>query len=407
MRILVYPHRMTIGGIQISAIDLAAAIRERGHDVVVSSTPGPLVNLVEERNLPFVPLPARGRFRPAPVAIRGLRNIVRRKRIDLVHAHGTYACLEAFYGARLLAGVPVVGSHMGMVPPIYFPRTVPLVVGTRDIFEQTLRFRRGTVRLLEPPIDTEQNHPSFDGSGFRRSHEVQAHEQVVVIASRLSFHMKLASLQAAIDAVAQLSEEIPVRLFVIGDGEARRVLEERAEAANVATGREVVTMTGWMLDPRPAYAAADVVVGMGSSILRGMAFAKPAIVLGERGFSEVVAPDSIGRFLRQGFHGIGNGGLSSDRPLRLLKALLVDADSRSELARFSRQVVCDRFSLQAAAAMLEEVYDSAVERPTSRLAVLGDGVLTGARVAGRKAAKLAPSRTNKAGAPQLGPEEDG
>jgi glycosyltransferase involved in cell wall biosynthesis len=403
VRILVYPHRMTIGGIQINAIDLAAAVRDRGHDVVVSSTPGPLVDLVKERNLPFVPIPARGRFRPAPVAIRWLRSIVRRNRIDLVHAHGTYACLEAFYGGRLLGAIPVVGSHMGMVPPVYFPRTVPLIVGTRDIFEHTLRFRRGTVRLLEPPIDTEQNHPSFDGSGFRRSFRVKAGEHVVVITSRLSFHRKLDSLETAIDAVAQLSEEIPVRLFVIGDGEAREALEERTRAVNAASGRDVVTMTGWMLDPRPAYAAADVVVGMGSSILRGMAFAKPAIVLGERGFSDIVAPDAVDQFLRQGFHGIGNGH-SPARPLRLLRELLADPDRRNELARFSRRLVCERFSLHAAAAVLEEVYRSAVEQHTPRLALLGDGVRTGARVMRHKARKLVPSRARRR---QIGPKEDG
>ena len=35
-----------------------------------------------------------------------------------------------------------------------------------------------------------------------------------------------------------------------------------------------------MLDPRPAYAAADIVIGMGGSSLRGMAFGKPTIVVG-------------------------------------------------------------------------------------------------------------------------------
>ena len=53
-------------------------------------------------------------------------------------------------------------------------------------------------------------------------------------------------------------------------------------------GRQVVLLTGEIADPRSAYAAADVVVGQGGSALRGMAFGKPLIVVGEEGFSELL-----------------------------------------------------------------------------------------------------------------------
>ena len=49
-------------------------------------------------------------------------------------------------------------------------------------------------------------------------------------------------------------------------------------------GRQVVLLTGEIADPRPAYAAADVVVGQGGSALRGMAFGKPLVVVGEGRF---------------------------------------------------------------------------------------------------------------------------
>ena len=71
-------------------------------------------------------------------------------------------------------------------------------------------------------------------------------------------------------------------------------------------------------DPRPAYASADIVLGNAGSALRGLAFGKPTIVLGEAGYSEVVSPESAAAFAWRGFYGIGadEGPLGLAGPLR-------------------------------------------------------------------------------------------
>ena len=60
-------------------------------------------------------------------------------------------------------------------------------------------------------------------------------------------------------------------------------------------------------------AAADLVLGMGSSALRALAIARPLIVQGELGFSEVFEPATSEMFMRQGFYGLGDGSAGSDR----------------------------------------------------------------------------------------------
>ena len=94
--------------------------------------------------------------------------------------------------------------------------------------------------------------------------------------------------------------------MIVGDGAARAEVEEAAAAANARAGRRVVVLAGQLGDPRPAYAAADVVLGMGGSALRGMAFGKPLMVQGEGGFWELLTPESAPMFLRQGWYGIGS-----------------------------------------------------------------------------------------------------
>jgi hypothetical protein len=125
-----------------------------------------------------------------------------------------------------------------------------------------------------------------------------------------------------------------------------------------------VVLTGQLADPRPAYAAADVMLGMGGSALRALAFAKPLVVQGECGFWSLLTAQTQPVFLRQGWYGVGSdvdGRVAgAARLAEILRPLLLDVDRRSELGQLGRDLVVGRFSLQAAAALLEQVYTAAV-----------------------------------------------
>ena len=113
--------------------------------------------------------------------------------------------------------------------------------------------------------------------------------------------------------------------------------------------------------------AADIVIGMGSSALRAMAFAKPLIVQGEYGFWELLTPDSAPMFLRQGWYGIGSDagdrGASTARLEKILGGLLGDRAAWPKLGDYGRKLILERFSLDHAAAMHEELYLAARESP--------------------------------------------
>jgi hypothetical protein len=125
-----------------------------------------------------------------------------------------------------------------------------------------------------------------------------------------------------------------------------------------------------MLDPRPAYAAADIVVGMGSSALRAMAHAKPVVVQGERGFSDIFDERTAPVFFWQGFYGVGNGTRGGPRLAIQLGELVANLDRRRQVGQFGLETVRDRFSLQAAAVHLSGVYEevAAIRRPAWRQA---------------------------------------
>ena len=367
MRVVVYPHELAIGGSQINAIDLGAMIRDRGHDVWIYAQDGPLREYVtEEKGLPYVA--ARElRYRPAPTRIAQLARFARTEQVDIIHAYEWPPCLDAFYGAHLFGSVPVVCTVLSMGFNPLIPTTVPLLMGTHELAEQVEAQWPGRVGVMEPPIDTEKDRPGMDGKAFRSAHGIGDDELLVVSVSRLSVDLKLDALKDAIDGVAAVADRIPVRLLLVGDGDATDELRRRAAAVNEAAGRTVVDLPGLMLDPRAAYAAADVVVGMGSSTLRAMAHGKPVIVQGERGFARTFDEESAPFFLHAGFYGIGDGGSAAPAVAAALADLLPDRMRRETLGRFGRQVVVDRFSLSAATDRLLDLYEEVrFSRRTSR-----------------------------------------
>ena len=365
MRLLIYPHELSIGGSQINAIDLAAGVALAGHEVIVYGIPGPLVDYVERCGLRFVPARPM-RYRPAPSRILQLAAIAKRERLDLIHAYEWPPCLDAYFGAGLILGVPVLCTVLSMFVPRYVPGSLPLIMGTADLGSKACRVQQGAVWVLEPPIDTVNDHAGIDGSVFRRALGVSDGDLLVVSVSRLAVDLKLDALVRAIDAADLLAGRFPLRLVLVGDGPARNALLERAKSVNRRWGRQVVTLPGAELDPRPAYAAADVVLGMGSSALRALAIGRPVVVQGERAFSEVFEPETLGTFLRQGFYGVADAAAGADRLADQLNGLLANPQRRAMLGRFGSQLVSERFSLERAVRIQLEIYSQVLASPPRR-----------------------------------------
>ncbi|ASY65982.1 Glycosyl transferase, group 1 family protein (plasmid) [Sinorhizobium sojae CCBAU 05684] len=365
MRLLVYPHELSIGGSQINAIDLASAVANAGHDVVVYGVPGPLISYIEERGLRYIPA-RRLRYRPAPSRIVQLAALASRERIDLIHAYEWPTCLDAYYGAGLFLNVPLLCTVLSMQVMPHVPASVPLIMGTRELGAQARKVHRGRVWVLEPPIDVERDTPFVDGKAFRSRHRVANDEFLVVSVSRLAVDLKLDALVRAIDAADLLAGSYSLKLVLLGDGPAREALTTRASAVNRRHGREVVILPGADLDPRSAYAAADLVLGMGSSALRALSIGRPLIVQGEEAFSEVFEPSTCELFLRQGFYGLAEGAVGARRLAAQVESLIRDPGRRAALAHFGREMVAKRFSLQRAADLQLDIYRQILADPPKR-----------------------------------------
>lgn len=359
MRVLVYPHRLEIGGSQINAIELAAAVRDLGHDVLVFGQPGALVERIGDLGLEYVAAPSP-RGRPSPSVMRAIARLVRRRGIDVVHGYEWTTALEAYWGAP--RRVPTVATVMSMAVAPFLPRDMPLVVGTEQIADHERRLGREAISVIEPPVDVRRNAPgAVPTSEFRRRFSLDPEALTVVCVTRLAAQLKLEGVLTAIDAVGALDEPRRAQLVIVGDGPSRAEVAERAERANASARRRAVVLTGELADPRPAYAAADICLGMGGSALRAMSFGRPLVVQGEKGFWSLLTPESVKQFLWTGWYGVGDDPASgAARLAAILSGLHDDAGRRAALGAYARGLVEERFSLERAAVRQLEIYERAV-----------------------------------------------
>jgi glycosyltransferase involved in cell wall biosynthesis len=371
MKILVYPHAMEVGGSQLNAIELAGAVRDLGHRVTVVSEHGPLVQRVRAMDLPHVEIP-RERRRPSASVARTLRRLVRADGYDIVHGHEWPPGLEA---AAAVAGTPAAGvcTVMSMAVAPFIPRSMSLVVGTAALRDHSASGRPGPVHLIEPPVDVVANAPGHPTADFRAEFGLDEGHVTLATVCRLVPELKLEGVLTAIDVVGALAGDLPLRLVVVGDGSARATVEEHAAKANAQAGRPAVVLTGELFDPRPAYAAADVVLGMGGSALRALAFGRPLVVQGEKGFWELLTPESKALFLRQGWYGVGDGRGGFERLSAILRGLVADPAHRERLGAFGRELAVERFSLQHAATVQEAIYREALDQRVSGVRATVDG----------------------------------
>lgn len=356
LRIAVGLNRLWLAGAEINALDLATQARIRGHHVELFAQDEdncPMLDLAASQGFQFTLLP-RGRTRDL---VAPLTSLVAQHHIDVVHGYYERMSLVAYLGPMRRLGTPLVSTYYGNEPPRGLPPYAHLIVGTRDL-ELGLRAWYGRpVSTMVPPVDTSRDFPGCADTGeFLRGHGLTPSHMRVVVVSRLERDMKLEGIARLMRSIAALDRG-DVDLVVVGSGDGEGQARQLAAQVNAKLGRSAVTLTGRLSDPRAAYDCADVVVGMGGSALRGLAFGKPVIVVGENGFALPFAPHTQEYFFERGFFGFG---ALMDLTM-CLQTLLGDAGLRNEWGALGLRCVTERFSLEKATGRLLDIYGEALQ----------------------------------------------
>ena len=360
--VLVVVNSLELGGTQINAIDLACALKPHGFDSLLVGRRDPynpdqsLLALANERSVPIQVLDNVG---TTLSYTRELRYLAKRHHVKLVHTYGAWTARYGFLGPGMFNRIPLVMTVYEMfVPPNVFV-SPHLIVGTRYLLEDLVE-RRGPVHLISPPVNLtldDVRHVQFNA--FLRDRGLAPSHVRVVMVTRLAENMKATSVEIAMRAVERL--RLPdIDLVIVGTGDAEPRLRQLAEEINCTIGRRAIVLTGQLVDPRPAYASADIVLGMGSSAARSLAFGKPLVVVGENGWSQTFTPKSASTLFRDSFWSPSEIGNPIELLCNQLGPLALNPSLRIELGGFGRQFAEANFGLEEMAARLAIIYREAL-----------------------------------------------
>lgn len=381
--------RLNIGGPAIHAIVLTAGLRARGYDtLLVAGREGPregsFHDLAVEKGVEPLFLPELGReVRPGRdlVALLKLLRLFRQQRPEIVHTHTAKAGTVGRLAAKL-AGVPIIiHTFHGHTFRGYFGRGVTRVfleierrlsaVSTKVLTvsegqrQDLLRLRIGDPeKVVTMPLGLPLDgllKPDLRKGEIRRRLGVSAEAPLVGVIARL---VPIKDHGTFLEAASDLRRSRPnVRFLIVGDGELRTRLEQRARDLGLDGCAHFL---GWQRDLEPIYADLDLVVlsslneGTPVSLIEGMAAGLPVVATEVGGVPDLVEHGKTGLLVPPGDSRSLSGAMET---------LLGDRDRRLEMGRLGREAVYPRYSEGALIDRMDRLYSSLVRAvlPAHRL----------------------------------------
>ena len=296
-------------------------------------------------------------------AFRRLLRFVREQRIDVIHAHLTYAAIWA-----------AIVTRITRIPSVATLHVAPPSSGRAGIRDRLMRFvlnrwsrRVITVsdalreRYLEQGgidakkfvtvyngIEVERFHHNADREALRKQFDLPLDARVVVTVSVLRPGKGIDVLLRAAARVAD------AHFLIVGDGPLRAEWEDVARSVGVA---DRVRWAGYRRDVDAILPGCDVFVlpsledAFPTVLLEAMASGLPAVASNVGGIPEIVTPDVTGVLVPPA---------DSEALAAAIGDLLHDAPRAARMRRCAQMIADQRFSTPAWTGRLEKLYAESI-----------------------------------------------
>jgi glycosyltransferase involved in cell wall biosynthesis len=378
--------RLNVGGPALHVTYLARGLAERGYETTlvagdVSRGEESMAFVAEQAGVEVVRLPGLSRalspVRDAVAAWR-LARIIRHARPDVVHTHTAKAGAVGRVGALLSGRRPViVHTFHGHVLRGYFGQggtllfraietalariSDRLVAVSPEVRDELIRLRVGPERkfsIIRLGIELEPR-VRFDGdpAEVRRRHGIAAEKFVVGWFGRMTAVKRTDDLLTALTGLRERG--IDALLVLVGDGDDRPVLEQRAHDLGIAKS---CVFLGYQEDVAPWFAVCDAVLltsaneGTPVTIIEALAAGRPVVATKVGGVPDVVDEGETGFLVR-----MADTHAMAER----LEILARDPARRAEMGRLGRERVLARYGVQRLVEDVDALYRELLDETSS------------------------------------------
>jgi glycosyltransferase involved in cell wall biosynthesis len=312
MKIIQILPELNAGGVERGTLEIAAQLVSEGHEAVVVSNGGRLVEALEKSGARHVAMPVHRKSLATLLQVRPMRKFLTAERPDIIHirsrvpgwvtwlawrgmdpatrprlvstVHGFYSV--SFYSAIMTKGERVIAVSDSIRRYILenYPKTPPAAI-------------RVIPRGIEPGNYGTDFQPAADWLARWQAEQPTFAGKVTLLLpgriTRLKGHEDFFNLVAALKA-----EGIPAHGLIAGDTheKKRAYLDELKESVRTLGISDDITFLGHRSDIREVMAVSDVVMALsqqpesfGRTVLEAMALGKPVVGYDCGGVGELLA----------------------------------------------------------------------------------------------------------------------
>lgn len=348
-------HAQCTGNGTVNAmVDLACMQARAGHDVAVASSGGGFEPLLRRHGVTHVLLQQSRQPWRVPAMIAGFGRLIERFNPDVVHAHMMTGALISRFGSMHRRFALVTTVHHDIQKSASLMRFGDRVIVVSHAVGNTMLERGLLAHTLSVVTSGAIGSPRFAGKPLPRPLQLQ-HPNVVSVSAMFERN----GIADILHAFAHVRKTQAARLYLVGDGPDRGVMEALAEQLGITND---VQFAGLVTDPRAYLAEADVFVFAPHQ-------APGPLVLSEaREAGCAVVATKVGGVAEM----LDNGGagvlVPPHEPLQLAAKigwLLMDSAMRAQYAERAERGL-ERFSVQRVCSEHLAVYERAIAEREER-----------------------------------------
>lgn len=363
IKVLLAIRQGQIGGGESHVLNLVHFLnREQFEPVVLSFTPGPMVDRLRENGIATYVIDGK-----SPVNVRmwtKVKALLQAEKIDLIHAHGTRANMNIIWAAKQ-CNIPVIYTVHGwsfhsdqsfvvqtarIIAERKLTRWSHLTITVSDSNHHTGQqlIKRFQSRVIFNGIDMSRFRRDQSFSDIRASYNIPINHTVVLFMARMTIQKDPITMIRAFKQVADRHEDIT--LLMIGQGDLDQDVLNTIEQNKL---QKRVIRDGFRLDVADVLHASDIYClpshweGQPIGLIEAMAMGKAVIATHVDGSKELV---------QDGVNGLLIDPQQTKQLANAIERLYSDHDLRKKVAEQAYHLSRERYDASFMADYVEDAY---------------------------------------------------